>query len=73
VPESTKISFVEWWKYETSVFYKACRETSKASLGRLEHHVFLVFHWPVPIKQKIAVPELEFMTALRSLTVSPIS
>lgn len=34
MPEPTKISFAEWRKYEASVFFKACRETSKASLGR---------------------------------------
>jgi len=32
--EPTKISFAEWRQYEANVFFKACRETSRASLGR---------------------------------------
>jgi hypothetical protein len=34
MPDPTKISIVELWKYEKSVFLKACHETSKGSFGR---------------------------------------
>jgi hypothetical protein len=34
MPEPTKISLSEWWQYEKSVFFKACHETSRASIGR---------------------------------------